>query len=89
MKEGYDDVAAKTRAACTRAGLTPPTFNSLRSSFSTIVHDAGLPLAQLQALLGHADIRTTSIYLRPESARAALDPRARLSSPATSTSLLN
>jgi hypothetical protein len=45
------------------------------------VHNAELPLAQLQARLGHADIRTTGIYLRPESARAALGRRARLSSP--------
>lgn len=79
LREGHDDVAQKTRSACKRAGLTPITFHSLRASYATLVADAGLPLGKLQALLGHADASTTSIYIRPESANAALDPRARLS----------
>jgi integrase len=79
LREGFDDMAAKTRSACKRAGLTPITFHSLRASYATLTSDNGLPLAKLQALLGHADIKTTGIYLRPESERAALDPRARLS----------
>lgn len=69
-------MAAKTRSACKRAGLTPVTFHALRAHYSTIVADRGLPLSLLQALLGHADPKTTSIYVRPESQRAALDPRA-------------
>jgi hypothetical protein len=31
---------------------------------------------KLSALLGHADAATTAIYIRPESSRAAVDPRA-------------
>lgn len=89
LRENYDDVAQKTRSACKRAGLTPMTFHSLRSTFGTIVSDGGLPLAQVQALLGHADIRTTGIYLRPESARAALDPRARVSAGARVVEFVN
>ncbi|MDQ3299972.1 MAG: site-specific integrase [Myxococcota bacterium] len=81
LKEGHDDVAQKTRSACKRAGLTPLTFHSLRASYATVVADQGLPLPQLQALLGHVDATTTAIYIRPESARAALDPRARLGGP--------
>ena len=72
-------LAARTRAACKRAKLTPLTFHALRASYATIASGQGLPLPQLQALLGHADVKTTSIYLRPESARAALDPRACIS----------
>jgi integrase len=79
LREGHEDMAAKTRAACKRAGLAPVTFHALRSSFATIVADQGLPLSKLRALLGHQDLQTTGIYLRPESGRAALDPRSHLS----------
>ncbi|MEJ7597791.1 MAG: site-specific integrase [Kofleriaceae bacterium] len=86
MREGHEDMAAKTQSACKRAGLTPLTFHALRASFATIVADHGLPVSSLQVLMGHADVRTTGIYMRPESSRAALDPRARLSIHAGSTS---
>lgn len=76
LREGRDDVAAKTRAACKRAGVPPVTFHDLRASYATLVADAGLPIGKLQALLGHADASTTAIYIRPESAHSAADPRA-------------
>ncbi|HEX2687281.1 MAG TPA: tyrosine-type recombinase/integrase [Kofleriaceae bacterium] len=69
-------MAAKTRAACKRAGLAPLTFHSLRATYATLTADAGLPIGKLSALLGHADAATTAIYIRPESSRAAADPRA-------------
>lgn len=75
LREGDDDMAAKTRAACKRAGLAPLTFHSLRATYATLTADAGLPIGKLSALLGHADAATTAIYIRPESARAAADPR--------------
>jgi len=76
LREGYDDMAAKTRAACKRAGVEPLTFHSLRATYATLTADAGLPITKLSALLGHADAATTAIYIRPESSRAAVDPRA-------------
>ena len=76
LREGYDDMAAKTRAACKRAGLAPLTFHSLRATYATLTADAGLPIGKLSAMLGHADASTTAIYIRPESSRAAADPRA-------------
>jgi integrase len=76
LREGYDDMAAKTRSACKRAGLEPLTFHSLRATYATLTADAGLPITKLSALLGHADAATTAIYIRPESSRAAVDPRA-------------
>lgn len=79
LKEGYDDMAERTRSACKRAGLTPMTFHSLRASYATLVADQGLPIGKLAALLGHADVKTTSIYIRPESDRAAMDHRAVIS----------
>jgi integrase len=81
LHENLDDMAAKTRAACKRAGLTPLTFHSLRASYATIVADQGLPVSKLQALLGHADAATTAIYIRAESQHAAMDPRALLGGP--------
>jgi hypothetical protein len=48
----------------------------LRATYATIAVDQGLPISKLQALLGHADAATTSIYIRPEAQHAALDPRA-------------
>jgi integrase len=76
LREGYDDMAAKTRAACKRAGLAPLTFHSLRASYATLTADGGLPITKLSALLGHGDVSTTAIYIWPESAHAASDPRA-------------
>ena len=81
LREGHDDVAQKTRSACKRAGLTPLTFHSLRASYATLAAGQGLPMSSLQVLLGHADAATTSIYIRPESQRAMLDPRARIGGP--------
>lgn len=81
LREGHDDVAAKTRAACKRAGLTPLTFHSLRASFATVTADLGLPITKLSALMGHSSAQTTAIYTRTESGHAALDPRARLGAP--------
>lgn len=86
LRENHDDVAARTRAACKRAGLIPLTFHSLRASYATVASNNGLPVSMLQVVLGHQDMRTTAIYVRPESALAAMDPRARLSGHVLDTS---
>lgn len=80
LREHKVDVAQKTRSACKRAELLPMTFKDAgRASYATIVGNAGLPVGKLQALLGHKHATTTAIYVRPESAEASKDPRARLS----------
>lgn len=79
LVEKREDMAAKTRSACRRAGLAPLTFHALRASYATIAAGAGLPIDKLRSLLGHTDIETTAIYLRTDSDRARLDPRAVLS----------
>ena len=43
--------------------LKPCTPHKLRHAFASHSHDAGMPLAALQKLLGHVDLRTTQIYL--------------------------
>lgn len=47
------------------AGLNPKyTFHSLRHGFATRCLESGMPINQLQVLLGHANISTTSIYVK-------------------------
>ncbi len=74
-----DELSGFARRACRRAKISPVTFHALRSTFGTHAADAGMPIGQLRAVLGHASITTTAIYLRSDSAVAAADPRARLS----------
>lgn len=48
-----------------KAGLNPKyTFHSLRHGFATRCIENGVPLNQLQVLLGHANIATTSVYVK-------------------------
>lgn len=58
----------------------PCSPHKLRHAFSTHAHEAGMPLASLQKLLGHADLRTTQIYLHAsaDGATAETSPLDRL-----------
>lgn len=60
--------------------LKPCTPHKLRHAFATHSHDAGMPLAALQKLLGHADLRTTALYLHAavDGATAETSPLDRL-----------
>lgn len=49
-----------------KAGIKKPDlhFHSLRHSFAVRCMERGIPLNQIQVLLGHESISTTSIYLK-------------------------
>jgi site-specific recombinase XerD len=51
-------------AALQKSGLTrKATVHTLRHSFATHLMNDGVELANIQALMGHSNIKTTSIYL--------------------------
>ena len=55
--------------AAQRAGLSDVSPHTLRHSCATMLLDRGLGLHEVQRLLGHASIATTSMYLHADAAR--------------------
>jgi integrase len=51
------------KEACVDAGVSVITFHELRHTFATRMAAQGVPLRKLQEWLGHADIKTTQIYM--------------------------
>jgi integrase/recombinase XerC len=58
-----------------RAGLADVTPHTLRHSFGKNLVDAGRPLTEVAALLGHTRLNTTAIYTQPgqENLRKAVE----------------
>lgn len=74
--------------ALRRAGRAPIKPASLRCSAATALMEAGMDVSYIQRLLGHADVRTTLIYLRVsqralESRLADIHPRQKWSQQAS------
>jgi integrase len=65
-----DALSTRFRAARDRAGLRQLRFHDLRHTFGSLAVDGGASLVQVQAWMGHADIKTTMRYLHAKS-RAA------------------
>lgn len=67
-------------AAREKAGLSELRFHDLRHCAGTYMAMAGVPLATVQQILGHRDIKTTTRYINPndENRRKAVDALAAL-----------
>ncbi len=62
---GYLDASALRRryvAAQKRAGLRPIRFHDLRHTFGTLAVRGAESIVELQAWMGHADVKTTMRY---------------------------
>jgi len=71
IKCGVRSLQRAFKSACLRANLKPElTFHSLRHSFALHLLENGMPLNQVQLFLGHANIKTTSIYVRANPVQA-------------------
>ncbi len=62
LKKGNQ--AKVTREFCRAIGVTPIRHHDLRASFITQLFAAGASIAEVQAIVGHVDLKTTQRYLR-------------------------
>ena len=65
-----DASALRRRFKCARdaAGLRPLRFHDLRHTYGSLLAAAGVPVTDIQAAMGHADIQTTARYLHARQA---------------------
>jgi len=56
-------VTRRFKDACRAAGVRPVRFHDLRHTFGTRLAATGQPIRSIQEFLGHADVKTTQIYM--------------------------
>lgn len=62
--EAYGDLTKSIKGAADRAGVSKNVFNHLfRGVHASRLHDAGVPIADIQEQLGHEEISTTRKYI--------------------------
>ena len=65
IKPNKRTIQRKFRKYSALAKLNPKyTFHSLRHGFATRLVESGVPINQVQLLMGHSDISTTGIYTK-------------------------
>lgn len=58
------DQARVLRQFCQGIGITPIRFHDLRATFITQMFANGASIGEVQAIVGHSELRTTQMYLR-------------------------
>lgn len=65
IKKSIRSLQRNFKIFAAKAGLSDKyTFHSLRHGFATRMVESGVPLNQVQVLLGHSNIGTTGIYTK-------------------------
>jgi integrase/recombinase XerD len=59
-------VDRRLKSVAKRAGIDHVKVHQLRYSFATELYNRGTPIMSIQKLLGHADLRTTQMYVQSE-----------------------
>ncbi len=72
--KAFKDIGSAFEAACRRAGLTDFHFHDLRHCFGSKLVQAGRPLLEVAALLGHGSLKMSMRYahLSPNNLRDAV-----------------
>ena len=70
-------VAERFKRARDTAGLRPLRFHDLRHTYGSLLAAAGIPVTEIQAAMGHADIQTTARYLHARQASEQVERFAR------------
>jgi integrase/recombinase XerD len=60
----YKDLRKRLKKCLEKANIRAFSFHAFRHYAASQLADAGVPLNVIQELLGHHDIKTTSIYLQ-------------------------
>lgn len=62
-----DEVSKRTPRLCDEAGIPRTTYHDLRAHAASNLAAIGCDLVTIQEILGHADLRTTQLYLQGRS----------------------
>ena len=66
-------LVARFKRARDAARLRPLRFHDLRHTYGSLLATAGVPVTEIQAAMGHADLQTTARYLHARQASEQVD----------------
>jgi integrase len=70
-------LVARFKRARDAVGLRPLRFHDLRHTYGSLLATGGVPVTEIQAAMGHADLQTTARYLHARQASEQVDRFAR------------